>query len=84
MRSIKHTIQSNLGKMLRVAIVVIILALILPGCSERDHRLLTAELQALLDRSVSGDGVPGAVMAMETPNTVLKAARKSPTILDFC
>ncbi|MFC2000556.1 serine hydrolase [Chloroflexota bacterium] len=57
--------------MLRVAVlVVIILALILPGCSERDHRLLAAELQALLNRSVSDDGVPGAVMAVETPDGV--------------
>ncbi|MFC2000409.1 hypothetical protein ACFLXE_06615, partial [Chloroflexota bacterium] len=62
MRLIKHTVQSNLGERLHVAVLaVIILALILPGCSERDHGLPTSELQALLDSSVSDDGVPGAV-----------------------
>jgi len=65
--------------MLRVAVpVVIILALILPGCSERDHRLPAAELQALLNRSVSDDSVPGAVMAVETLNGVwISAAGKA-------
>ncbi|MFC1999369.1 hypothetical protein ACFLXE_01240 [Chloroflexota bacterium] len=60
MRSIRHTVRDNPRRMLRTAVpVMIILALILPGCSGGDQTLPAADLQALLDRSVSDDSVPG-------------------------